>query len=74
MILRALLSGCLGILAMPVLVFLAAIGLAHAAGACGADDGGACYVSAGFLAIYSVLPGFVLFALASLARDLLRRR
>lgn len=66
MILRALLSGCLGILAMPVLVFLAAIGLAHAAGAC--------YVSAGFLAIYSVLPGFVLFALASLARDLLRKR
>lgn len=74
MIVRALLSGLLGLLATPVLVFLGVLGLGYAAGGCGPGDAGGCYMSAGFLAIYSVLPGFVLFALVSLARDLLRRR
>lgn len=74
MISRALLSGLLGLLVMPVLTFLGVLGLGYAAGGCGPGDSGGCYMSAGVLAIYSVLPGFVIFAAISLARDLLRKR
>lgn len=74
MILRAFLSGLLGLLVTPVVVFFGVLGLAHAAGGCGPGDAGGCEMGAASLAILSILPGFVLFALVSLARDLLRKR
>lgn len=74
MILRALLSGLLGLLVTPVVVLLGVLGLGYAAGGCGAGDSGGCYMSAGVLAMVSILPGFLIFAAVSLARDLLRKR
>jgi hypothetical protein len=71
---RALKWGLLGLIFAPVVAAFGGLAVGHLAGACGPGSSGGCEMGAVGLAIYSAIPGFILGAAVSVARDMLARR
>ena len=74
MIGRALKWGLLGLIFIPIVLAFGALAIGHIAGACGPGSSGGCEMGAAGLAIYSVIPGFIIGAGFSVARDMLAGR
>lgn len=74
MILRALKWGLLGLVVIPIVAAFGTLAIGHMAGACGPGSSGGCEMGAAGLAVYSVIPGFIIGAAFSVIRDLIAAR
>jgi hypothetical protein len=71
---RALKYGMLGLVLVPIVAAFGALAIGHLAGACGAGSSGGCEMGAAGLAIYAIVPGFLIGAGGSIVRDLVAGR
>lgn len=69
-VLRAMGYGVVMMIVLPVALALGALAVGHLAGACGPGSSGGCEMGAAGLALYALLPGFVIGAGLSVFRDL----
>ncbi len=74
LVLRAVSRGFWGMLALPLLAIFLVLGVGHLQGDCGPGSSGGCEMGAVLVALYAMIPGFLLGAAASLVRDLWRRK
>lgn len=68
--LRAMGFGVVMMIMLPVALALGSLAVGHLAGACGPGSSGGCEMGAAGLALYAILPGFVIGAGLSVVRDL----
>lgn len=69
---RALGTGILGAILIPLAAAFGTLGLGHLAGACGPGSSGGCEMGAAALGLYAIPPGFVLGVGFGLVRALKR--
>lgn len=74
MLLSALKFRVLGLIVIPIIAAFGTLAIGHLAGACGPESSGGSEMGAAGLVIYALIPGFLIGAGFSIARDLLRRR
>lgn len=73
MLLNAFKFGILGFIVIPIIAAFGTLAIGHLAGACGPGSSGGCEMGAAGLAIYTLIPGFLIGAGFSIVRDLVRK-
>lgn len=74
MLLNALKFAILGLIVIPVVAAFGVLAIGHLAGACGPGSSGGCEMGAAGLAVHALIPGFLIGAGFSVARDLFAAR
>lgn len=69
-VLRALELGIILMIALPAAVGYGTLAIEHLKGGCGPGSSGGCEMGAAALALYTILPGFLLGVVISVGRDL----
>lgn len=74
MVWNALKFGLICLVVVPLALAFAALGIGHMTDSCGAGSSGACEMGAASVWLITLIPCFVIGAVISVVRDLLRKR